>query len=206
MINTPTKTILGIILGLILIFFLTKNCSGNKDDKGQVQVSTPERTVVVKLTTKIDTFTVYKKVFVHDTIEKPTLVRVTDTVFVDGTKVVAMVPAIKREYKDKIRVGDSTAVSYTANTTGTLDKISIEYEDHRAEKTIVRTNNIETTITNTVRPGGLYLGIGSNLGLTELSPSVMYIKDRNAFGVKYNIAGTQTPLQNVGVTYSRRLF
>lgn len=205
MIQSNIKSIIALLIGAILVFLLMKNCSSNKPTN-TAQVSTDDKTVIVKFTTKFDT--IYRKqlVIVHDTIDKPTLVKIIDTVFVEGTKQIATIEAIKREYKDKIKITDSTDISYTANTTGTLDKISIKYEDRRAEKTIVRTNNIETTTTITKKPKGLYLGIGANLGLNSLTPSIEYVNNKNKFGVYYNVAGTQTPLQNVGLTYSRRLF
>ena len=204
MILQNIKPILGLIIGAILVFLFMKNCSGNKSE--DIKISTPEQTVVVKLTTKTDTIFRKQYIRVHDTIRVPTLVRITDTLFVDNTKQIATIEAIKREYKDKIKVQDSVNVSYTANTTGTLDKISIAYEDDRAERTIIRTNTIETTITNNIKPSGVYVGVGANLGLNSLTPSVEYLNNKNKFGVYYNVAGSQTPLQNVGITYSRKLF
>lgn len=201
MIQSNLKSIIGFILGAILIFLFMKNCSGTKD----IIVDTPEKTVVVKLTTKLDT--VWQKKYIHDTIRitKPSLVKV-DTIFLDGTKIVQVMPKIRRMYSDSISPIDSVQVKYTANVTGTLDNISLDYKDWRAEKTIVRTNTIETTITNNIKPSGIYLGISGNGGLTELSPSITYLNNKNMFGVKYNIAGSQTPLQNIGIIYSRKIF
>ena len=202
MIQNRIEAIVAFIVAAVLVFLLMKNCTG--DVMNSDEIETPHRTVIVKLTTKIDTVWKKKYVYIHDTISKPTLIRIVDTVFVDNTKDIATIPAIKREYKDRVKVGDSTAITYTASTTGTLDNIIVEYEDKRAERTIIRTNTAETTITK--QPRGLYIGIGSNLGLNELSPSIQYVNNKNMFGVKYNIAGTQTPLQNIGITYSRKLF
>ena len=202
MIQNRIEAIVAFIVAAVLVFLLMKNCTG--DVMNSDEIETPHRTVIVKLTTKIDTVWKKKYVYIHDTISKPTLIRIVDTVFVDNTKDIATIPAIKREYKDRVKVGDSTAITYTASTTGTLDNIIVEYEDKRAERTIIRTNTAETTITK--QPRGLYIGIGSNLVLNELSPSIQYVNNKNMFGVKYNIAGTQTPLQNIGITYSRKLF
>ena len=190
-----------VIIVLILLFFRSCNNKADKD----LTIQSGEKTVVVKLVTKIDTVFKKKYVLVHDTIKVPTLVKA-DTVFIKGTKNIATIPAIKREYRGELSPVDSIKIKYTANTTGTLDKIVLSYEDRRAEKTIIRTNNIETTITNNIKPSGVYVGIGANLGLNSLTPSVEYLNNKNKFGVYYNVAGTQTSLQNVGITYSRKLF
>ena len=186
------------------MFLFMKNCNGPQ--KGDdIIVTTPKKVVIVKLVTKIDT--AYVKKYIHDTVTvtRATVIHV-DTVFVDGTRQVVMMPRIRRVYQDTIIPVDSVKIKYTANVTGTLDKIAIDYEDSRAERTILRTNTIDRTETVTKNPKGLYIGLGSNLGLNELSPSIMFVNNKNIFGVKYNIAGTQTPLQNVGITYSRKLF
>lgn len=197
------KTIIFFIIGALLVFLFMKNCSGNSDTTRQVD--TEHQTVVVKLTTKVDTVIKYVNVYkrVEVPVPGPTIL---DTVYVGNTKAIATIPAIRRVYKDSINVVDSVTVGYTAKTTGTLDGMSLTFRDKRAEKTIIRTNNIETTITNNIKPSGLYVGVGANLGLNSLTPSVEYLNNKNKFGVYYNVAGTQTPLQNVGLTYSRKLF
>ena len=202
MIHSNVKTCALLLVGLIAMFLYMKNCNGY-DGSSSVQVGGPDQTVVVKLTTKIDTVYTPKYVYVVDTIKVPKYIKA-DTVFIKGTKDVAMIPAVKRIYVEKITPIDSVTVKYTASTTGTLDNIIVEFEDKRAEKTIIATNTSETTITK--EAGGLFIGVGANLGLNELAPHVQYVKGKNIFGVKYNVAGTQTPLQNVGITYSRKLF
>lgn len=207
MIVNNIKSIVFFIIGAILVFLLMKNCSGKIDTIEKLndlrKIETNGKTIVVKMVTKVDTLYVKKYIHRVDTVRLPTIVKI-DTVFIKDTKQVAVIPEIKRVYKDKVKVTDSTSVSYTANVTGTLDKISIEYDDRRAEKTIVRNIEKETTIIK--KPWGIYLGVESNLGLKELSPALTLVNNKNIFSVKYNIAGSQTSLQNVGVSYSRKLF
>jgi len=203
MILQNIKSIVALILGAILVFLFMKNCSGNKQDEHTI--TTDDKTVVVKLTTHTDTL--YKKQYVY--IKVPMIVpgpTITDTLYVEGTKDVVKIPAIRRTYKDSTNILDSVQIGYKARVTGTLDDIQMTYKDRRAEKTIVRTNTTETTITNSIKPSGLYVGIGANLGLNSLTPSIEYLNNKNKFGVYYNVAGSQTPLQNVGITYSRKLF
>lgn len=197
------KSIVALLVGAILVFLFMKNCSGTKSTDAEVK--TEEKTVVVKMVTKVDTLYVKKYIHRVDTIVMPTVVRV-DTVFIKDTKQVASIPDIKRVYKDKIKVADSVSVSYVADVTGTLDKISLEYDDKRAERTIVRNVEKEVTVTDHIKPSGLYVGVGSNLGLTELSPFATYVNNKNSFTVKYNVASKIPGVPNIGIAYSRRLF
>lgn len=196
------KSIVALIIGALVVFLLMKNCSGNNTNP---VIETPNKTVVVKLTTKVDTLYVPKNIYVRVEVPIPGPT-ITDTIFIEDSKTIATIPAIRRVYNDSVKVLDSVTVGYTARTTGTLDNMQLTFRDKRAEKTIIRTNTIETTITNNIKPSGVYVGVGANLGLNILTPSIEYLNNKNKFGVYYNVAGTQTPLQNVGITYSRKLF
>ena len=204
MIANNLKSIIFLLIGLIFMFLLMKNCSGNRSDN-TTDINTPEKSVQVVLTTKLDTL--YVKKYVHDTvyIKSPSLVK-SDTIFVEGTKTAQVIPKVKRVYSDTIHPVDSVQVKYTANVTGTLDDIKLDYKDWRAERTLVKTNTITTTITNNIKPKGLYVGIGANLGLTQLAPCLEYLNNKNKFGVYYNVATTTQGIQNIGLTYSRKLF
>lgn len=193
----------GIVLVILAILVFMKNCTGALDTGPDIHTAL-DKTVVVNLTTKVDTVYVKKFIHIKDIVKVPTLIKA-DTVFIVHTNHVATIPNIKRQYSDSVK-RDSITITYFAQTHGTLDNISLDFKDYRAEKTIIRTITKDSTTIITKHPGGLFIGIGSNLGLNELSPHVQYVNGRNIFGVKYNLIGTQTPLQNVGLTYSRQLF
>ena len=198
------KSIVFFILGGLIIFLLLRNCSGNHPSN-EMHITTPDKTVIVKFTTKIDTVFVKKYIHRIDTIKVPYVVKA-DTVFIKGTKEVATMPKIRRVYQNTISPVDSVKVKYTAKVTGTLDTIALDYEDNRAIKTIIKTNTIETTITKHITPKGLYVGISSNIGLTTLTPTLAYVNNKNTFGVNYNMLGTLKGYPNIGISYSRKLF
>lgn len=194
--NNITRIIVGIFLGLVIASALFNQCS-----KPKPVVSTGDKTVEVRLVTKIDTQYIKQFVHVHDTIKVPTLVKA-DTVFLDGTKQVVMMPTIHRTYSDTVHPEDSIEVKYTAKVTGTLDNINLEYKNTKSIMVIHKADSVFTNTTITKHPGGLYMGV--NAGYNEFSPQLQYIKDKNAFGVKYNIINSG--VQGVGISYSRKLF
>lgn len=182
------------IVVLILSFLSLKSCK-QEVSRDSFSISTPQRTVEVKLVTKIDTFYIKQTRVIHDTIEVPTLVA-QDTIYLPGTKEVATIPNIKRQYSDSI-TKDSITISYLAQTHGTLDNIHLYARDNRATRTILRVEKEEKIIT--IQPHGVYLGVTGSLN--EVSPSAYYLNNKDMYGVKYDIIN-----KGIGVTYSRRLF
>lgn len=189
-----------LIVGLLISFLFMKNCSGEIKD---TEISTNEKTVVVKLVTKIDTL--YKKQNVYVPVPVPTTVTTTDTIYKEGTKELVYIPKVVREYADSSKVSDSVYVGYKAKVTGTLDKIDLTYSNRKSIVVIHRTDSVFTKTTITKPSRGLY--IGASLGLNEISPHLQFVNNKNIYGVKYNIvgSGSSTPA-NFGVTYSRKLF
>lgn len=196
----------GLLIGLLFMFLFMHQCSKpNKTVLDETRIEAGDKSVVVKLVTKLDTIYLKKNVYKTDTVKVPTLMA-SDTVFLPTPggviREVAQMPMIKRVYEDSIRF-DSVSVGYVARTTGTLDGIKLSYRDLRADKLIVRTNDY--SIIRTITPKGLYIGVEGSFGTKEVSPTLQYLNNRDIYGIKYNLISTPG-IQNIGVSYSRKLF
>jgi len=202
-VSNTAKMIIAAIVGFLVAGLLSYNLFYKQLIKDKLLISTPDKVVEVKLVTKIDTLRIPQNIYHTDTV-KVTLIK-SDTIFKDGSKEVVMIPAVKRIYRDSTKVADSVYVGYKAQVTGTLDKMDVSYSNRKSIVVIHRTDSVFTNTTITKRPGGLFLSVDG--GYNQLAPGLQYIKDKNAFGVKYNVLGNQTiPAQNVQIQYSRRLF
>jgi hypothetical protein len=194
--------VVGAIVGFIVALLVSYGIIHRALTVPKMLVSTPDKTVVVRLVTKIDT--VYKDHNVYVSVPStPTIVKA-DTVFTP-TKQIVMIPAVKRVYRDSVKVEDSVYVGYKANVTGTLDKMDVSYSNRKSIVVIHKTDSVFTNTTIKKNAGGLFIGVDAGYG--QIAPGLQYIKDRNAFGVKYNVLGNSVvPIQNVQIQYSRKLF
>lgn len=185
---------LGWVLVIILLLLIMRNCFRQPS----TSIEESGKKVEVRLVTHIDTLKIAHNVYIHDTIKVPTLLKA-DTVFVDGTKVVQLMPKIRREYQDSVKVEDSVYVGYKAKTTGTLDDINLSYSNKKSIVVIHRADSVFTTTTITKNAGGLFIGLDG--GLNQITPKLEYIKNKNAFSAGYNIINGSPQ-----IGYSRRLF
>lgn len=185
---------LGYVLAIILAILLIRNCTREPT----TSIEGDGKKVEVRLVTKIDTQYVAKNYYYHDTIKVPTLLKA-DTVFLDGGKQVAMMPQIRREYQDSVKVEDSIHVGYKAKVTGTLDNIALTYSNRKSIVVIHKTDSVFTTTTISKNAGGLFIGVDG--GLNQVTPKLEYIKGKNAFSAGYNIIN-----RSPQVGYSRKIF
>lgn len=174
-----------LIIGFGLGIFLTKSCTPDK--KGEFTT----KTVTV---TKVDTVYIPKTVVVTKYVKDPTLVtvykdRIIKTTQPDGTPTL-----LARRYKDNVEVSKDLSVTYTANTTGTLDSINLKVTDTRPDKIVTKT--ITTTNTLTKNSTGLYIGgFGSK---SSLGPDVELVRPKFSVGAGYDVIN-QAPTIRLGI-------
>ncbi len=184
----------GIIVGFIVAFLIAR-CSLENVSKNPI-IDVDGKRVEVRLVTKIDTVYQNRNIYKVDSIKIPTLVR-QDTVFVD--RKIVMIPAVKREYRDSIKVEDSIHIGYVAHTTGTLDNIKLSYSNRKSVVVIHKTDSVFTNTIIKKNAGGLFIGIDG--GYNQVTPKLEYIKNKNAFSAGYNIISNSPQ-----IGYSRRIF
>ena len=191
--------IVSAIIGFIVSFFISKSILYHPKS----EIDTGDKVVNVKLVTKIDTIYMPKVILKHDSIVRPTIVRV-DTVFMKG-KIPATIPEINRVYKDVSKIDDSVEVSYIADVTGTLNRIDLSYKNTKSIMVIKQRDSmiVNTIVKKPVR--GVFLSLDG--GYRTFSPGLQYVTDKNIIGAKYNIlTDNSRPINNIQVSYSRKLF
>jgi hypothetical protein len=189
--------VVGGVVGFIIALLVSYGIIHNALNVNKLLVSTPEKTVEVRLVTKIDTLKIPQNVYVYVPVNVPTQVSA-DTVFTPA-KTIAMIPAIKRVYRDSVKVADSVYVGYKAHVTGTLDKVDLSYSNKKSIVVIHRTDSVFTKTTIKQYPGGLFVGVDG--GYNQFTPKIEYIKNKNAFSAGYNIIN-----KSPQIGYSRRIF
>ena len=187
---------IGGVVGFIVAILVSYGIIHKALNVNKLLVSTPEKTVEVRLVTKIDTVLVPHNVYRRDTVKITVLKQ--DTIFTKDNKIV-MIPAIKRVYQDSTKVEDSVYVGYKAKVTGTLDKIDLSYSNRKSIIVIHKQDSVFTTTTIKRPAAGLFIGVDG--GLNQITPKLEYIKNKNAFSAGYNILN-----KSPQIGYSRRIF
>jgi hypothetical protein len=161
--------------------------------------STQDKGGVLTSDVKVKTDTVFimsKPLVVHDTIYKPSLVKVVykdrpiPTHQPDGTLTLN-----HRVYSDSLTLKKDLKVGYTAEVTGTLDQIDLGIRDTRPQLVIRDSVFTTNTITKTKHPTGIYLGGFTSKNLTNYGPEVQLVRPKFSLGVGYDLQQSSPQLR-----------
>lgn len=90
-------------------------------------------------------------------------------------------------YQDTSFIEQDFYIWYQAAINGTLNQITLNYRDTRPikEKYILDTRTI--TEKQYIKPSGFYVGASIS---NTLTPSVLYLRDKNIYGIGYSLDGS----------------
>lgn len=181
---------IGLVIGIIasLIF---KQCGPGSNNNDIIKSDTViVKTVEYDTIYKIDTVVEYKDVIVKIPVE--TEAPIHEPGVVDDSL---------RTYVDTVHY-DNLSVSYDLAVSGQMESLRLGYIDTRPE--IIKRITETKTITNTVSPKGVYIGVGLGSNFKDFhSPSIQlsYLKRKQILSIGYD------PFNTYGsITYSFKLF
>jgi len=101
-------------------------------------------------------------------------------------------------YQDTTEIEEGFKLWYKAAVDGSLLNISLNYLDKRPvkQKTIFNTQTI--TNTKTIQPKGFYVGL--RVGINNITPSALYLRNQNGFTAGYNVLDN-----SISIGYFRKL-
>lgn len=199
----PNLLIKLLILAAIFVtgLFLGTRCTL---DKGGVH--SPSTT---KTTIRTDTITIFRDREITKTkyIKQPTLVTVYKDRLVPQFQADSTPTLSVRDYSDTLEVVKGLSVNYKAQTTGTLDNITLGFSDKRPEKTQVVTTFVERETKTNIPTTGLYVGGFSSPNLSAVGLEATVVMPRLSFGAGYNFRSTEVqPLNKVQIHLGYNLF